>query len=191
MFEHLQPFEPDLNLHGSFAPVSFVAPEDLFNAMNNTVQALHGLGVIDDEDLEAQEQDRSAAKAAVDAMLHEEQRAKRYDAVVKLNRPAAVAYASTMLHAYDWDFIEQAQNIRAYVVTKLIEESDNAKSKPGERLKALELLGKVGEVGLFQDRIKIDVAKETTEALEARLEEKLRRLQIIDVEDVKEVKKDE
>ena len=58
-----------------------------------------------------------------------------------------------MLTAYDWEFVQQAKELRGYTVAKLVEETQNP--NPNVRLKALGLLGKVTEVGLFTDKVEI------------------------------------
>jgi hypothetical protein len=64
--------------------------------------------------------------------------------------------------------------IRAYVTNKLLEESDNP--DPRIRMKALELLGKISDVGLFAERTEVTVTHQTTEDLRETLRAKLGRL---------------
>jgi hypothetical protein len=42
-------------------------------------------------------------------------------------------------------------------------------AKPSEQLKALELLGKVSEIGLFTERVEININNKSTEELEQEL----------------------
>jgi hypothetical protein len=76
-----------------------------------------------------------------------------------------------MLTAYDWEFVNQAKQLRGYAVAKLLEECENPNSNI--RLKALGLLGKVTEVGLFTDKIEVKKTDLTEEEIDRKLKEKL------------------
>ena len=64
--------------------------------------------------------------------------------------------------------------LRHLVTNKLILDSDNADGKI--RIRALELLGKISDVGLFTERSEVVVTHQSSSELEERLREKLRRL---------------
>ena len=70
---------------------------------------------------------------------------------------------------------EKPEYIRSYVTTRLFEESSPTQP-PGQRIKALELLGKLSTVGLFADRTEVVVKSLPLEELEARLRMKLQNL---------------
>ena len=57
---------------------------------------------------------------------------------------------------------------------RLIEESQNP--DPRIRIRALELLGKVSDVGLFTDRTEVTITHQTTDELRNKLRAKLQRL---------------
>jgi hypothetical protein len=76
-----------------------------------------------------------------------------------------------MLTAYDWQFVEQAQRIRGMAVAKILEETDHPDARI--RLKALEMLGKVTEVGLFTERIEIKKSDLSDVELDERIKQKL------------------
>lgn len=76
-----------------------------------------------------------------------------------------------LLTAYDWEFVERAKEIRAFVVGRLVAETED--SKGSVRLKALELLGKVTEVGLFTDKVEVKKIDATDEEINARIKEKI------------------
>jgi hypothetical protein len=91
-----------------------------------------------------------------------------------------------MLTAYDWEFINQAKEIRGYAVAQLLEETKHPTASV--RLKALALLGKVTEIGLFTDKIEIKKTELSDAELEARIKEKLGKFaKIVDITDVREV----
>jgi hypothetical protein len=88
-----------------------------------------------------------------------------------------------MLTAYDWEFINQAKELRGYVVSKLVEETQSTNANI--RLKALGMLGKVTEVGLFTDKIEVKKEELTDSELDKRIKEKLNRfMQVVDVTDI-------
>ena len=61
--------------------------------------------------------------------------------VLALKTPEAVRHHVAMLSAYDWDFIEQAKQLRGFVVAKLLDETKHPDARI--RLRALELTGKL------------------------------------------------
>jgi hypothetical protein len=61
--------------------------------------------------------------------------------------------------------------MRTYVTNKLILETENP--DPRIRLKSLELLGKISDVGLFTDKTEITLRHRPTEELEQMLRERL------------------
>ena len=90
-----------------------------------------------------------------------------------------------MLAAYDWEFVQQAKEIRGYAVAQLIEETKSTNANI--RLKALGLLGKVTEVGLFTDKVEVKKAELSDTEIDAKIKEKLSKFMgVIDVVDVSE-----
>ena len=64
--------------------------------------------------------------------------------------------------------------LRSMAVAKIVEETDHPDARI--RLKALELLGRVTEVGLFTDRIEVKKTDMSNEELDAKIKEKLQAL---------------
>ena len=88
--------------------------------------------------------------------------------------PAALRAIDTQLKTFSHNIVENAQQVRTFVTNKLLEETDNP--DPRIRIKALELLGKIGDVGLFADKTEVTVTHQTTSDLREALREKLTRL---------------
>ena len=88
--------------------------------------------------------------------------------------PQAIIYARGLLDEYGHKVVEDAQQIRHMVTTKLIAEAENA--DPRVRLKALELLGKISDVGLFSDKTEVTVTHQTSDELKDKLRTKLEKL---------------
>ncbi len=132
----------------------------------------------------ASELDRDAARRAFGAITtqrtpEEEQRA----ALVALKTPSAVRHITGMLTAYDWEFVEQAKELRGYTVAKIVEETKSPNAQI--RLKALQMLGKVTEVGLFTDKIEVKKTEMSDFELETRIKDKLNRFMgVVDVIEV-------
>jgi len=75
---------------------------------------------------------------------------------------------NSLLTAYDKRIVEDPAQIRYYATNRLLELTDDPDVKI--RIKALELLGKVADVGLFADRTEITIKDKTTRDLEQELE---------------------
>lgn len=94
--------------------------------------------------------------------------------------PAAILLTRNILAEYSHAVVDRAVQIRHLVTNKLILESDNP--DPKIRIRALELLGKISDVGLFTERSEVVVTHQSSSELEERLRSKLRLL--MDAEDV-------
>jgi hypothetical protein len=91
-----------------------------------------------------------------------------------LSSPPVVVYLQSLLNEYDSVVIKSAAQLRTYVTNKLLAETANP--DPRIRLKSLELLGKVSDVGLFTDKTEITMRHRPTEELEQLLRERLTRV---------------
>jgi hypothetical protein len=86
-----------------------------------------------------------------------------------------------MLSAYDWEFVEQAKQMRGMAVAKIIEETNHPDARI--RLKAIEMLGRVTEVALFTDRIEVKKTDMTDAEIDKKLQDRLDTLlNVIDVD---------
>jgi hypothetical protein len=93
---------------------------------------------------------------------------------VDLSSPGMVVHLKAMLSEYDKQVIESASQLRTYITNKLIFET--ASSDPRIRIKALELLGKISDVGLFTEKAEITLRHRPTEELEQMLRERLSKV---------------
>lgn len=185
MLEHLISGELDPVITGvpptGFTPLDKASPENLIDAQLETSQWLENLGLTD-----AQVQDQAAtttARAAFAAITTGTTPANIQNALTTMKTPAAVQRLVGMLTAYDWEFVQQAKELRGYTVAKLLEETENPNANI--RLKALGLLGKVTEVGLFTEKVEITKAPASDAELDARIKEKLGKFMgVVDVIDV-------
>lgn len=175
MLEHLASidFEPEVldAPEEDFIPLKKVGASNLLDAQVNTADWLKELGAESDEEVVTQAQEESAVQAftalttgAPDPKI----------AVANLQVPAAVRKTVAMLTAYNWKFVEQAQEIRGKAVYQLLDEMEHPDARI--RLKAIELLGKVTEIGLFTERVSVKKEELADHELDERIREKLAQL---------------
>lgn len=88
--------------------------------------------------------------------------------------PAALQLTRRILDEFGHQIVESAVEVRHMVTNKLVQETENP--DPRIRLRALELLGKITDVGLFTDKSEVTVTHQTSEDLKSRLREKLMKL---------------
>lgn len=113
------------------------------------------------------------------------QNGKNKNLPVDLNTPEIAARVGGMLKAYDHQIVADAVQLRTVITNKLILLADCGDTK--YELKALELLGKIQDVGLFSEKSEVTVIHKTTEDLEEAIRNKVRRLihsNTIDVEPI-------
>jgi len=79
-----------------------------------------------------------------------------------------------ILKDFGHSVVKSATQVRHLVTNKLIEETENP--DPRVRIRALELLGKVSDVGLFAEKTEVTITHQTTDDLKDRLREKLTKL---------------
>ena len=91
-----------------------------------------------------------------------------------LARPGVVAHLAAILNEYDHTVVKSAAQLRTYITNKLIIESENP--DPRIRIKSLEMLGKISDVGLFTDKTEITMRHRPTEELEQMLRERLTKV---------------
>jgi hypothetical protein len=188
MLEHLVDgsvvFEPEvIPTPEKLRMLEKATPQELFDSQITTADWLTELGAAPDPLEKAQNAEANRAFTALATPASPEEKKA---ALTKLNTPAAVRHLVGMLTAYDWKFVEQAQELRGYAVSQLLEETKHPDAKI--RLKALELLGKVTEVALFTERVEVKKTELSDTELEQRIKDKLAKMaRIVDVTDVTDV----
>ncbi len=163
-------FSPDDAGLDDFVSIAAVSSADLLSAQIATAELLDELGVTPDDQISYEAQThaaRDAFKVVIADQDSEEQKTK----LLQLKTPAAVRHITGMLTAYDWEFVQMAKELRGYTVAKLFEETQSPNANI--RLKALGLLGKVTEVGLFTDKIEVKKTDLTDEEIDKKLKDKL------------------
>jgi hypothetical protein len=184
MLDHLVHFEPEVTTRDGLKKLDDATPSDVLSAQVATEQWLAELGVDDDEVI-ANQQQTQAARKAFNSVTTNADTTEQKASLAELKTPAAVRHLTGMLAAYDWQFIEMAQQLRGYTVAKILEETKSPNANL--RLKALIALGKVTEVGLFTEQIEVKKVEMSDAEVEQRIKDKLAKFMgVIDVVDVSE-----
>ena len=95
--------------------------------------------------------------------------------------PASLVLTNNILTEFGQSVADSATQIRHLVTNKLLLETENPDAR--YRLRALELLGKISDVGLFAEKSEVTITHQTTEDLRAKLRGKLEKL-VKPVEDI-------
>ena len=99
-----------------------------------------------------------------------------------IKSPGQAAAALAILKKYDFQAIADAQQARNLITNKLIELADCGDLKI--EIKALELLGKHSDIGIFTERSEITVHHTTSQSLENSIKERIKRLLHSDIVDI-------
>tara|TARA_R100001015_G_C4605844_1_gene160888 strand:- start:668 stop:1267 length:600 start_codon:yes stop_codon:yes gene_type:complete len=163
--------EPEIGVPFS-DDMSYVDLKERASAACNTALKLaeHGL------DIEPSQEDEDvAAKLAVAYADDPEKTSKKVSArKVATLTPASLVLTNNILQEFGHSVAESAVQIRHLVTNKLLLESENA--DPRIRMRALELLGKISDVGLFAEKSEVTVTHQSTEDLRNKLRGKLEKL---------------
>ena len=182
MFEHLISFEPPVveTTGKDVSGLDKTAPDRILNAQVNTTKWLEQLGVEDDHKI-LQEAEAKAARTVFVALTSNTAPLDTKTQLTLLKTPESVRHLVSMLSAYDWEFVEQAKQMRGMAVAKIIEETNHPDARV--RLKAIEMLGRVTEVALFTDRVAVTKTDMTDAEIDKKLQDKLDTLlNVIDAE---------
>lgn len=98
------------------------------------------------------------------------------------NLPTAYG-AAAFLRAYGANRAFDVNQVRAALTNKLLELADCGEIK--YELKAIELLGKHSDIGLFSDRSEINITYNNPESLEKAIKERVKRLLNAEIIDMK------
>jgi len=176
-------YTPEINTGADpFTPLEKQSATETLSAQIKTSKWLKDFEDEDDEILSEAQQEKVAD--AFNALTTSDPRPKHK--LMQLDLPEEIKSAVGMVTAYQWKFVEQAEELRSMAVANIVKEVHHPDARI--RLKALELLGKVTEVALFTDRVQIKNEDVTDEELDARIKEKLGRyMGAVDVVDVEEI----
>lgn len=100
-----------------------------------------------------------------------------------VTQPGVAKTLAVAAKKYDFQVFADVQQARNFVTNRLIEIAECGDVKV--ELKALELLGKHSDIGLFTERSEITVHHTSSKSLEESIKERVKRLMNADVVDVK------
>jgi hypothetical protein len=125
------------------------------------------------------EEDRASTTVLVEAYAKDEEKASKKvtDRRTSTLTPAVLVETNAILKEFGQIVATHAAEIRHLVTNKLIIETENA--DPRVRLRALELLGKFTDVGLFTERKEVTVTHQNTGDIQEKLREKLEKLKTL------------
>jgi hypothetical protein len=163
--------EPELGI----ALDSSSPPQDLrerVKAAANTAKELEDHGL----DLEPNKEDKDVTARISAVYSGDPEGTSRKITNKKLStlRPASLVLADNVLQEFGRSVVENSMQIRHLVTNKLLLETDNP--DPRVRIRALELLGKISDVGLFAEKSEVTVTHQSTDDLRERLRMKLTKL---------------
>ena len=146
--------------------------KDRMESAANTAKELgeHGLNV------EPTKEDKDvAAKLAVAYADNPEKTSKKATPKkVATLTPASLILTDSILQEFGRSVVESSGQIRHLVTNKLLLETDNP--DPRVRIRALELLGKISDVGLFAEKSEVTITHQSTDDIKEKLRSKLAKL---------------
>jgi|TARA_R110002124_G_scaffold286722_1_gene468455 hypothetical protein len=139
--------------------------------------AEHGL------DIEPTKEDKDIAAALAVAYADDPEKTSKKASPKKIAalRPASLIMTDNILTEFGQSVVDSATQIRHLVTNKLLLETENSDAKI--RIRALELLGKVSDVGLFAEKSEVTITHQSSDDLRAKLRGKLEKL-VRPIEDI-------
>lgn len=141
-------------------------------ALDKTVTELekHGLDVDPDE----ADKEVAATLATAYASAPDKTSQKVTNKRAAKITPASIRMTHNILDEFNHSVVESSKQLRNLVTNKLILESENP--DPRVRMRAIELLGKISDVGLFTEKSEVTITHQTTDDLKEKLRIKLAKL---------------
>ena len=151
---------------------SYIDLKDRAEAAGNTAAQLveHGL------EMQTTQEDRDNAAKLVAAYAENPDNASKKVTNKRAASltPASLVLTDAILKEFGQSVVENSLHIRHLVTNKLLLESENPDARI--RMRALELLGKISDVGLFAEKSEVTITHQSTDDLRARLKGKLEKL---------------
>ena len=142
-------------------------PKDLHEAMRTsaeTAKLLDSLGI----PFEMSKKDEDDARELIQAT------GRSSHVPDKVYEGGVAAKLSALLNEYDKQIVADSAQVRTYVTNKLLDISHCGDIK--HELRAIELLGKLSDVGAFTEKSELTINAKTTIELESAIKDKINRL---------------
>jgi len=129
----------------------------------NTVELQEALGA----EFDLSEKDLAKEKELIESVVRDKK-------TKNLNTPTTALAAASFLRTYGSQLALDAAQARAAITNKLMEIADCG--DPRFELKALELLGKHSDIGVFTERSEVTIKYKSPEELENEIRSRIKRL---------------
>ena len=139
----------------------YITPDELTHRRMTSKDAFKDLVFLDGQGLPQPELTYSDKAEALNIFLEQP------DAPAVPSSPGAARALEKLLKRFDYTLANSANKMRQYTLFKIFELAEN--EDPKIAIKAIEMLGKVSEIGLFTTRVEISTAEKTTGDLEIEL----------------------
>ena len=146
--------------------------KDRVEAASNTALELEEQGL----EIEITKEDKDvASKLAIAYADNPEKTSKKASHKnISTLTPASLLLTNSILQEFGQSVVDSALQVRHLVTNKLLLESENA--DPRVRIRAVELLGKISDVGLFAEKSEVTITHQSTDDLREKLRSKLEKL---------------
>ena len=146
--------------------------KDRAEAASNTIEKLTEPGL----DINVTKEDKDNAAKLVAAYAEDPEGTSKKVTTKKAATltPASLLLTDNILREFGQSVVESSLHIRHLVTNKLVLESENP--DPRIRMRALELLGKISDVGLFSEKSEVTITHQSTDDLREKLKGKLEKL---------------
>ena len=163
--------EPEIGIKLEDNPLP-IDLKDRVEAAANTAKELENYGL----DIEPTQEDKDVTAKISTAYSGDPETTSKKVNNKKLSTvtPASIVMTHGILKEFGRSVVERSKQIRDLVTNKLLIESENP--DPRVRIRALELLGKISDVGLFSEKSEITVTHQSTDDLREKLRQKLAKL---------------
>tara|TARA_R100000935_G_scaffold49032_1_gene74068 strand:- start:257 stop:865 length:609 start_codon:yes stop_codon:yes gene_type:complete len=147
-------------------------------AASNTALDLAEYGL----DLLPNKEDKDVASKLASAYASDPHKTSKTASAARISTltPASLVLTNKILGEFGRSVVESSVQIRHLVTNKLLIETENP--DPRTRIRALELLGKISDVGLFAEKSEITITHQSTDDLKSKLRRKLEKLVPIEEE---------
>tara|TARA_Y100000766_G_scaffold245331_1_gene225132 strand:+ start:662 stop:1243 length:582 start_codon:yes stop_codon:yes gene_type:complete len=163
--------KPEIAVDIPEADLELDLPEKMEAAATTAVElAEHGL------DIEVTKEDQDNAAKLVAAYAEDPEGTSKKVTLKKAATltPASLILTDSILKEFGQSVVESSLHIRHLVTNKLVLESENPDARI--RMRALELLGKISDVGLFSEKSEVTITHQSTDDLREKLKGKLEKL---------------
>ena len=163
--------EPELNVKLSESSPPIDLKDRMESAANTAAElAEHGL------DVKPTKEDKDTAAKITNAYASNPEKTSKkvtHKRIATLT-PASLLLTNSIIQEFGQSVVESSVQIRHLVTNKLLLETDNP--DPRVRIRALELLGKISDVGLFAEKSEVTITHQSTDDLREKLRSKLTKL---------------